>query len=133
MVQAGIHVSRLEAPAAALDAQAKAAYRCRLAELEGDLDQARAFNDPERVAMLDEEMDALRHELTAAVGLGGADRRPGAPSERARVNVTRSIRTSIGRIQTSSPALGGHLTTAIRTGTFCAYLPAPGDRPAWRL
>ena len=66
----------------ALDEQAKASYRRRLAELEEDLEEARAFNDPQREALLDEEMDALTRELTAAVGLGGANRNWGFPSER---------------------------------------------------
>lgn len=131
--QAGMRVARLGGAGAALDAQAKSAYRLRLEELEAELEQARCFNDPERTALLGRELDALTRELASAVGLGGRDRESGSPSERARVNVTRSIRGSIARIGDSSPALAGHLTEALRTGTFCAYLPAPARCPAWRL
>lgn len=132
-VQDGMQVSRLGGVGAALDEQAKTAYRRRLAELEAELEQARAFNDPERAAVLDEERDALIRELTSALGLGGRDREVASPSERARVNVTRSIRTSIARIEAHSPALGGHLAATVRTGTFCAYMPPPGSRPTWRF
>lgn len=131
--QEGLRVSRLGGIGAALDAQAKTAYRRRLEELEGEVEQARAFNDRERAATLEQELDALKRELAAAVGLGGRDRDLGSPSERARVNVTRSIRSSIARIEDNSPALARHLTEVVRTGTFCAYLPAPAGRPAWRL
>jgi hypothetical protein len=130
---AGMHVSRLEGAGQALDAEAKAAYRRRLEELSEELEQARAFNDPERAAGLELEMDALQRELRAAVGLGGRDRQQASPSERARVNVTRAIRGSIERIGEGLPALAEHLCDAVRTGTSCAYLPPPGARPDWRL
>lgn len=117
----------------ALDAQAKVAYRRRLEELDADLAEARAFNDPERAAALEEEKGFVVQELRAAVGLGGRDREAASPAERARVNVTRSIRSSIARIANSSPALADHLTESIRTGTFCAYLPGRSDRRAWHL
>ncbi|HUP68444.1 MAG TPA: AAA family ATPase [Acidimicrobiales bacterium] len=130
--RAGIRVSSLEG-IEALDEQAKASYRRRLAELEEDLEEARAFNDPQREALIDEEMEALTRELTAAVGLGGANRKWGSPSERARVNVTRSIRSSIAAIGESSPALGGHLRATVRTGTFCAYLPGADGPGAWTM
>jgi hypothetical protein len=130
--QAGMRVSGLDG-IEPLDDRAKAAYRRRLTELQNDIEEARAFNDPERVALLEEEMDSFTRELVAAVGIGGADRKWGSPGERARVNVTRSIRGAIARIEDSSPALAAHLGGAIRTGTFCAYLPVPSAHPAWRL
>ena len=133
MARDGMRVSRLAGAGAVLDAPAKTAYRLRLVELEAELEQARAFNDPERRVLLDQELDALKRELAAAVGLGGRDRELGSPGERARVNVTRSIRSSIARIEDNSPALAGHLTEVVRTGAFCAYLPAPASRPAWRF
>ena len=131
--QAGLRVSRLEGAGAALDAQAKQAYRRRLADLDIEVEQAHEFNDPERAVLLEQERTALIRELAAAVGLGGRDRPQASPSERARVNVTRSIRSSIERIAASSPALAGHLNETIRTGSCCAYLPGPDGRPAWRL
>ena len=131
--QDGMHVSWLRGAGEVLDEQAKAAYRRRLAELEVEVEEARAFNDPERAAALDEELDALKRELMAAVGLGGRDREMASPTERARVNVTRSIRSTMARIEGQSRALAGHLVETVRTGTFCAYLPSPTSRPTWRL
>ena len=54
-----------------LDAQAKDAYRRRLAEIDDDIDQAHAAGDGERAAQADSERDCLLRELAGAVGLGG--------------------------------------------------------------
>jgi len=72
-------------------------------------------------------------ELAGAVGLGGRDRRAGSDVERARVNVTRAIRTALRRISEHDPVLGRSLDSAIRTGTFCAYDPPAGGDPVWDL
>ena len=116
-----------------LDAQAKEAYRRRLQELGEDLQQARDWNDPERVARLEEEIDALTDELASATGLGGRDRELPSPGERARVSVTKAIRAAIKSIERQSPALGAHLAAAIRTGRFCSYAPPGEAPPQWRL
>ena len=115
-----------------LDARAKAEYRRRLAELEAELDEARAFSDPERAARAEEEHDFLVQELAAAIGLGGRDRRAGSAGERARVSVTRAIRSALARIREHSSTLGGHLESTIRTGTFCSYSPDPRSPIHWR-
>jgi len=116
-----------------LDTQAKAAYRARLTELQEEIDEAESFNDPERVARAREELSFLARELAGAVGLGGRDRKSGSDAERARVNVTRAIRTALKRIGDHNPVLGRSLDSAIRTGTFCVYEPPAGDEPAWDL
>ena len=115
-----------------LDEQAKAGYRRRLAEIDDDIEQARAVRDAGREAQADAERDFLVRELAGAVGLGGRDRRAASTSERARSGVTRAIRQGIARIGKHHPRLGEHLDRAVRTGTYCAYAPDPGDRPAWR-
>jgi tetratricopeptide (TPR) repeat protein len=109
-----------------LDARAKDAYRRRLAEIEDDIEQARAFGDIERAAQADAERDFLIRELSRAVGLGGRDRRAASASERARVSVTRAVRQAIVAVGEYHPALGEHLERTIRTGTYCAYVPEPG-------
>ena len=116
-----------------LDARAKDAYRRRLAEIEDDIEQARAFGDSERAAQADAERDFLVQELSRAVGLGGHDRRAASTSERARVSVTRAIRQAIARIGKHHPELGEHLDRTIRTGTYCAYAPDPRAPPTWEL
>jgi hypothetical protein len=117
----------------ALDTQAKAAYRERLEELRAEIEEAEAFNDPERAARAREEMDFIAHELSAAVGLGGRDRRAASAAERARVNVTRALKREIRRIADGDARLGRELDTTVRTGTFCAYEPDPRRPVAWRV
>lgn len=106
-----------------LDAKAKQAYRRRLAEIDDDIDNARAAGDHVRETHADAEREFLIAERSRAVGLGGRDRRTGSASERARAGVTRAIRQAIARINEHQPDLGQHLERAIRTGTYCSYLP----------
>ena len=117
----------------ALDSQAKVAYRARVGELQEEIDEAESFNDPERAARAREELAFVARELAGAVGLHGRDRKTGSDAERARVNVTRAIRTAIKRVSEHDPALGRRLGAEVRTGTFCVYEPAPGETPAWDL
>ena len=116
-----------------LDARAKDAYRRRLAEIAEDLEQAQARGDPERAAQADTERDFLVRELSRAVGLSGRGRRAGSASERARVGVTRALRQAIARLGEHHPQLGEHLDRAIRTGTYCSYLPDARATAGWNL
>lgn len=115
-----------------LDAQAKEAYKRRLAEIEEDLSGAEAASDGERVARAASEREFLLQELARAVGLSGRDRRAGEASERARASVTRAIRHAMTRVSTHDPDLGAHLERTIRTGTYCAYMPDPRVPVAWQ-
>lgn len=108
-----------------LDSQALAAYRRRLEELREDVDEADALGDSERSARASEEIEFLARELRSAVGLGGRARRSASPAERARISVTKAVRTAVARLAEVSPALGAHLTATIHTGTFCSYTPDP--------
>jgi len=114
-----------------LDAQAKAQYRARLEELADELREAEQWNDRERVARATEEREPLAHELAAAVGLGGRDRKAASDAERARINVTRSIKAALERIAEHSPALGRHLEATLRTGQYCSYVPDPRAPVRW--
>jgi tetratricopeptide (TPR) repeat protein len=111
-----------------LDERAKKTYRRRLAEIEEDIEQARALADAERETQADAERDFLVRELARAVGLGGRDRRASSDSERARSGVTRAVRHGIARIGEHHPQLGEHLNRAVRTGTYCAYAPDAASR-----
>ena len=91
------------------------------------------MGDDERAARAAAERDFLVRELARAVGLGGRDRRMGSASERARASVTRAIRQAMARIRAHLPPLGEHLDRAIRTGTYCAYLPDSRMPAAWKL
>ena len=111
-----------------LDQQARTAYRQRLTGLDEELAEAEAWHDTERASGLRAEKDFLVRELTAATGLGSRPRQLGSESERARLNVTRAIRTAISRVRDRAPEAAAHLDQAIRTGTRCSYSP-PG-RPS---
>ena len=82
---------------------------------------AEEWNDTERATRLRAERDFLVRELTAATGLGGRARRLGSESERARINVTRAIRSAISRIRDRAPGVAAHLDETVRTGTRCSY------------
>lgn len=116
-----------------LDDRARASYRRRLAEIEEDIGQAQALGDLPRAAQSEAERDFLLRELARAVGRGNRNRRAGAAAERARSAVTRAIRQALTRIREHSPSLGEHLEAAIRTGTYCAYLPDARAAVAWRF
>jgi adenylate cyclase len=114
-----------------VDAQARGQYRSRLVDLEGEISEAEANNDPERAGRTREEREFLIAELGAAVGLGGRPRRLLDPAERARKAVTWRVHDAIDHIEKVHPALGRHLRRSVRTGSFCAYDPA--EPTAWRL
>jgi hypothetical protein len=130
---AGLTTADLGDAGAALDEQAKAAYRNRLEDLREELEEAESFGDPERASAARAELDFVAQELSSAVGLGGRDRKAASASERARVNVTRALRSAISRIRENDEALGHHLESAVKTGTFCSYAPEPWARVEWRL
>jgi len=113
-----------------LDRKARSAYQQRLGELQGQLAEAKATGAVEAAVRREDEIDFLVRELARAVGLGNRERRAGSAAERARLNVTRAIKTAEDAIAALHPALGDYLRATIRTGTFCVYEPdatAPVD------
>ncbi len=106
-----------------LDDTAKDAYRRRLSELDEQIVEAERFNDIGRASQLGVERDMLVDQLAQAVGLGGRDRRAVSVSERARVNVTRAIRSAIRRIGEVDRDAGHYLDNTVVTGTFCVFDP----------
>src|SRR6185437_9215936 len=119
-----------KAGADVLDRQALAAYRQRLNDLDDELAEAEQWHDPERASQLRAEKDFLIRELATATGLGGRPRQLGSESERARLNVTRAIRTAISRVRDRAPDAAAHLEQAVRTGTRCSYAPLLRTAPA---
>jgi tetratricopeptide (TPR) repeat protein len=114
-----------------LDTTAKAAYRARLESLRSELHEAEGFNDLARIGRAKQEIDFLTSELARAVGLGGRDRRAASHAERARLNVTRAIRSAMENLSRANPSLGQHLATTIHTGRYCSYTPDPQAEIAW--
>jgi len=117
----------------ALDAAAKRAYRSRIAALDEAIAEAVSRGDEQRAARARAERDFVNRELERSLGMGGRDRESGSHAERARVNVTRAIRSAIKRIAGYDPELGAELEAAVRTGAFCAYEPDPRRPRRWRI
>jgi tetratricopeptide (TPR) repeat protein len=116
---------------ALIDAQAKAAYRRRIEQLREQVDEAEEFDDFDKAAALQRELDALVRELAGALGIGGRDRPVRSAAERARLNVTRAIRAAIGRVEQWDRQAGRALDQDVSTGCFCCYEPRSAVR--WRV
>ncbi len=128
-----LSVGRLGDSGEMLDAQAKREYRSKLAELREELEKLRRVGDEVGAAEVESELDFLMREIKRAVGLGNRDRRSGSAAERARLNVTRAIKSALEKIAESDPQLAGVLTTSIRTGTFCRYNADHDPAIRWRF
>jgi hypothetical protein len=114
-----------------LDPPARAQYKERLESLRAELEEAKSFNDTGRVETLQEEIDFISEELSAAFGLGGRAKKAADSTQRIRKTVTSRIRESLGRIEEEHPELGVHFFHAIHTGMFCSYNP---EKPtSWQL
>jgi hypothetical protein len=106
-----------------IDARATWEYRTKLGELRSELEEASRWADFGRAASVQREIEFLERELASAYGLTGRLRRLDNQIERMRKAVTNRIHDSIVRIARQNPALGRHLSNAIRTGLFCQYSP----------
>jgi hypothetical protein len=115
--------SRPPIPGPVLDREALRQYRRRLAQLDDELDAAALRGDRKRQAERTAERTALIEELKRATGLGGRPRRSGSPAEKARCNVTRTIRHAIRELESRAPDLAAHLDESIVTGVSCCYEP----------
>jgi non-specific serine/threonine protein kinase len=129
--QLGLHVGQPQMGEPIADAKALGAYRSRIEDLTAELTEATQFNDLARRTRLQEEIDLLTEALARAIGLGGRTRASGSFAERARLNVTRAVRSAIQRIGEGHPELGSHLDRNVHTGTFCRYGPA--EEIQWEL
>jgi hypothetical protein len=106
-----------------LDERARRAYRQRLAELDVALEGAAARGDATAAGGLEAERAALVAELKRATGLVGRRRGFSDEGERARVNVTRTIRQALNQVLAADPEAGRHLLASVHTGIRCSYRP----------
>lgn len=53
--------------------------------------------------------------------------------ERARVRVSKGIKTALQRIGHANPALAQHLEVTVKRGYLCSYNPDPRVRIAWEV
>ena len=108
-----------------------AEYRRRVEQLRAEADDAIAAGLLETAEAKQAELDELVAELARAFGLGGRDRRAASAAERARLNVTRALRAAIARLTEALPGAGEVLDRRVRTGLYCAYVPADDDEVRW--
>jgi hypothetical protein len=118
---------------AVLDTRAKTAYRARIEQLRGKVDETEARGDHLGAERARAEIETIAHELARFLGIGGRDRTAASAADRARAAVTMAVRRAIEAIAELEPTLGAHLAHAVKTGTFCAYRPDPRARLAWRI
>ena len=116
-----------------LDAQAKREYRRRIDELNEQLEDLLERGDHDRVEKVESEIDALRRAISYAVGMRGRDRRAGSIAERARLNVTRSIKAALQKVVEHHTEVGEILNRSIKTGLFCSYIPDPRAPVDWQF
>jgi len=116
-----------------LDGRAATEYRLRLRELRDALEVTSERGDGSGAERIQEEIDTVAAHLARSLGIRGKTRSAGSQIERARVNVTRTIREAIQRIAIHDAALARHLRAHVRTGTYCIYEPAPTRRLEWQI
>ncbi len=105
-----------------VDRRSLAAYRQRIADLDGDIDDAERDHDPERRSKAASERQAILEELGRVTGTAGRTRAfANHPGERARKAVSGRIRDSIRKLEPVLPELALHLDRSIVTGTYCRY------------
>lgn len=128
---AGLDRRRLGDAGPVLDRTARTAYRREIERLRSEIDEALAGDLLETAESLQQELDLLVQQLAGAFGLGGRERRAGSAAERARLNVTRAIRTAVRTLAHALPTAGAALDRGVRTGRYCVYEPAPDDDVNW--
>ncbi|MFS4445421.1 tetratricopeptide repeat protein [Maribacter sp. 2307UL18-2] len=106
-----------------IDQKAKRGYKRKILHLQEDIAEADALNNYEELAKLQDEYDSILEHLSKSTGLAGKSRKSSVQVDKARSAVTWRIRSSIKKLGEVHPALAKHLTTSIKTGTFCSYRP----------
>jgi hypothetical protein len=126
-------VGRLGDAGEMLDGKAKQAYKRRLSELKEALEDQQERGNNTRAAEIESEIAFLVREISRAVGLGGRNRRAGSAAERARLNVTRAIKTAVQKISEHQAEFGSLLDRSVRTGSFCCYIADPHVPITWQF
>jgi hypothetical protein len=111
-----------------LDGRARAEYRARLTDLEHELEEAEQANDLGRTTKLRDEIQMLGHELLEAA----RGRKAASHVERARIAVTKGMKTALAKIAERHPELGRHLFATVRRGYWCVYQPDPRRPIEWQ-
>jgi hypothetical protein len=125
LVEDGLKVSSLGDAGPLLDGQAIKEYRNKLQELGEELEEARDFNDLARAEALEDKIEAIKKELTAAIGLKGRIRKGADPNERARKTLSKAVGRALVHIQKYDLDLWRHLQKALDLGLTSSYNPHP--------
>lgn len=128
---AGIDRRRLGDAGPVLDKAARTSYRREIERLRAEIDDALSGDLLETAEALQAELDLLVGQLASAFGLGGRERRAGSAAEKARLNVTRAIRSAVRTLVEALPVAGAVLDRGVRTGRYCVYQPVAGDEVRW--
>jgi tetratricopeptide (TPR) repeat protein len=118
-------------PGPLLDSASRTAYRHRIEQLRTQIDDALECGQEERAEALQVEHDQLVQQLAQAFGIGGRPRAAGSAAEKARLNVTRALRSALARLVEALPEPGAILDRRVRTGLYCAYEPGDDDVVRW--
>ena len=114
-----------------LDSLAKAEYKQRLDDLREELEEVNQNMDPGQAERAQNEIDTLTDYLINAMGFGRQDRKAASAADRARLNVTKTIKAALKEIAKGNPLLGRYLASTIQTGRFCSYNPDPDHLIPW--
>ena len=79
-------------------------------------------------------MDRLRREahlLTMELVAASRGRRAADHAERARLAVTKAVKSALRRLAAVHPRLAAHLQATVRRGYFCVYTPDPRTPITW--
>jgi hypothetical protein len=125
LVEDGLNISSLGDAGPLLDRQAIEEYKNELQELGEELEEARDFNDIARAVALEDQIEAIKKELTSAVGLRGRIRKGSDPNERARQSISKAVGRALEHIKEHDENLWRHLQNALSRGLFVAYKPHP--------
>jgi hypothetical protein len=113
-----------------LDDTARDAYRTRLAALDAELDAADRSGDLPRAQRAEAERAVILDELRRTTGVTRKPRTTSAEAERARVNVTRSLRTALDHIARAPPGARRTSTRRCARAGPAATSPHRAVRPA---
>jgi tetratricopeptide (TPR) repeat protein len=113
------------------DQTSRAAYRRRAEELRSQIDECFELGRADEALAVQDELDQVVAHLAGSFGLGGRDRLAASAAERARLNVTRAVRTAISRLSEVLPDAAAALDRGVQTGLYCRYEPLVGDAVVW--
>jgi hypothetical protein len=87
--------------------------------------EAQGFNYLVRAERLEDEIGAIKKELTTAFGLRGRTRKGADPNERARKTISKAVGRTLAHIQKDDLDLWRHLQKALELGLTSSYNPHP--------